>query len=332
MGYKASLLLLSFLVLGGCNSEQPDSYFNNDSQPATNIFFGDPYILLVDDTYYMYGTGQQSDTGIKVYKSSDLKEWQGPIGQRDGFALHEDDVYGDHSYWAPEVYQIDNRYYMFFSVEEHMAIAVSDSPKGPFTQESPAVLRNHKSIDHHLFTDDDGTKYIYFANFKDGLEIWGAKLNDDFSSIKEESLTKLLTQSQDWEKSTKEPVGIVNEGPYVLKRGDKYYMSYSGNHFASPDYGIGWASSNDPLGEWTKSEQNPVIQNPDSLVGTGHSSFFKDKNDELHIVYHAHYDTSEVHPRKVYINKVRLTKESSSENLNLDILQPRIIPMLFDSE
>lgn len=89
---------------------------------------------------------------------------------------------------------------MFFSVEEHMAIAESDSPEGPFVQDDPSVLRDDKSIDHHLFVDDDGTKYLYFANFKDGLEIWGAEIEDDFSSIKEETLTKLTEPSQEWEK------------------------------------------------------------------------------------------------------------------------------------
>lgn len=310
----------------GCRSEKNSSYFNNESPPSTNIFFGDPYILPDEDTYYMYGTGQDSDTGIKVYKSADLKEWEGPVGARDGFALHEDDVYGEKWFWAPEVYSIEDQYYMFFSVEEHMAIAVSDSPEGPFLQQEKKVLADFKAIDHHLFIDDNGRKYLYFAKFEDGLEIWGAEMEDDFSSIKKETLTQLMRQSQEWEKSQKEPVGMVNEGPYMIKKDGIYYMTYSANHYASQDYGIGLASAEEPLGEWIKSESNPVIQNPDGLTGTGHSSFFNDKGGKLHIVYHAHFDTTEVHPRKVYFNQVQFNDVEGEDRSRLEVLSPRYEP------
>src|SRR5699024_5416215 len=198
-------------------------------------------------------------------------------------------------------YHFNDKYYMFYSTEAHLAIAVSDDPKGPFKGYNDSFLREHKSIDHHLFIDEDGTKYLYFANFKQGLEIWGARLNDDFS-IQTKSLTKIIEQSQDWEKSAKEPVGIVNEGPFVVKKEGKYYMTYSGNHYASPDYGIGLAYAESPLGKWTKSPDNPVIQNPKEYVGSGHSSFFTGKDGEMNIVYHVHNSTEKVHPRKVLIS------------------------------
>lgn len=324
--YYNIILFLLLAGFTGCSSKDSSDYFENTTPLETNVFFGDPYVLLDDGTYYIYGTGQNSDTGIEVYESNNLQDWEGPVGTKEGFALHEDDVYGERWFWAPEVYRIGDKYYMFFSVQEHMAIAVSDSPVGPFVQENPSVLREEKSIDHHLLVDDDGTKYLYFANFKKGLEIWGAEINDDLSSIKEETLTKIISKSQDWEKSQKEPVGTVNEGPYIIKKDGGYYLTYSANHYASPDYGIGLAYSDQPLGEWTKSEQNPVIQNPDDLVGTGHSSFFRDKEGELHIVYHAHFDTDEVHPRKVFINKARFTKPEGAERYHLEILSPRIEP------
>jgi beta-xylosidase len=316
-----SFLFSIFILIGGFF---PGS-LHDKSAPNSNVFLGDPFVLLDSGTYYMYGT-HNSDRGIEVYTSDNLRDWKGPVGATDGFALHESDGYGETNYWAPEVYEINNKYYMFFSVEEHMAVAVSDRPKGPFVQKEPSVLRDHKSIDHHLFIDDDGTKYIYFANFKAGLEILGAELNDDFSSIKEETLTKVLVPSQDWEKSLKEPVGRVNEGPFVVKKEGTYYMTYSANHYASQDYGIGLAHAEKPLGNWTKSADNPVIQNPDTLVGTGHSSFFTDKNGALNIVYHAHHNNSEVHPRKVFLNQVEFVPSENGRQLKLKIKSPRIKP------
>lgn len=319
--------ILLFIGLISCTSQNDSKgYFDNSEAPETNIFFGDPSILLTDGTYYMYGTGVASDTGIEVYKSEDLQNWTGPAGITQGFALHEDDVYGDHFFWAPEVYEIEGKYYMFYSVQEHMAIATSDTPEGPFIQEVPGYLEEFNAIDHHLYIDDDGSKYLYFAKFEEGLEIWVAEMEEDLSGIKEETMRKGLSQSQDWERSTKEPVGIVNEGPYVIKHEGMYYMTYSANHYASPDYGIGLAYANNPLGPWTKDKNNPILQNPDSLVGTGHSAFFRDKADQLYIVYHAHNSKEEVHPRKVYFNPVEFVKIDNEERSMLEVQEPRYEP------
>lgn len=41
---------------------------------SENIFLGDPYVLADEGVCYMYGTGRQSDTGIEVYQSEDLKK------------------------------------------------------------------------------------------------------------------------------------------------------------------------------------------------------------------------------------------------------------------
>lgn len=103
MLYRLIYLIL-LLGVSGCASEENTNtnYFNDEDPPSTNLFFGDPFILLDGDTYYAYGTGQNSDTGIEVYKSTDLKEWEGPVGASEGFALHEDNVYGKKWFWAPE--------------------------------------------------------------------------------------------------------------------------------------------------------------------------------------------------------------------------------------
>lgn len=295
------------------------------------VYLGDPYIMKRGNTYYLYGT-MDSDTGIKVYKSTDLREWRGPAGAQNGFALHADDVYGEGSYWAPEVYHLKDRYYMFFSVEEHIAVATSTYPEGPFTQKEEIPLREHKSIDPHLFVDSDSTKYIYFANFKDGLEIWGAEMKDDLLSIKEETLTLLLQQSQAWERSREEPGGTVNEGPFVIKHNDRYYMTYSANHYASRDYGIGLARADHPLGEWTKHSQNPVMQTPDSLVGTGHNALFRNQKGQLHMVYHAHHDRGRVHPRRVIINPVKFRKIKGARYETLEVLSPGIKPVISSRE
>lgn len=308
---------------------------SDETQPLPDkspVFLGDPYILVDDGTYYMYGTGQDSDTGISVYKSDNLKTWEGPVGAVDGFALHKQDVYGDRWYWAPEVYQIDDLYYMFFSVEEHMAVATSESPLGPFTQQEKSTLTNFKAIDHSLFVDDDGTYYLYFAKFEEGLETWVAEIEEDFSSIREGTMQRVVSRSQDWERSLKDPVGIVNEGAQVIKHEDMYYMIYSANHYASQDYGIGLAYADHPMGPWTKQESNPILQNPDDRVGTGHSMIFEGTDGQLYMAYHAHFDQTNVHPRAAYINPVEFVYLEDENRYTLSVQEPLITPEVRTSE
>ncbi len=296
-----------------------DIYLGDSSQEA-NIYFGDPHVFTDNGIYYIYGT-RNSDTGIEVYMSEDLENWTGPAGATEGFALHRDDVYGDHGFWAPEVYRFDNRYYMFFSVERHMAIAISDNPLGPFVQDDKTVLADFEAIDHHLFIDDDGTYYIFFARFDDGLKIWGAELEEDFSAIRENTMKLLMQRHQEWEKSSQY---AVNEGPEVVKYEGRYYMLFSANSYTNPDYGIGLAYSDHPLGPWTKVDENPILQNPEGLAGVGHCMLFEGLDGNLYMSYHAHNDKDNVHPRKAYINPVRFVKVTEENRYTLEVLPPRM--------
>lgn len=331
---KASIIISKFfftifVLLISCNSgtETSEGYFDDKNPVLNNIYFGDPHVFLDDGTYYMYGTGRESDTGIEVYKSDDLENWIGPVGATDGFALHKGHVTGDRWFWAPEVYRVNDTYYMFFSVEEHMAIAVADSPLGPFTQDEESVIADFQAIDHSLFVDTDGTHYIYFAKFEDGLEIWGAEFAEDFSEIYFDSMHRLINRSQEWEFSQKEPVGTVNEGAEIIEHEGMYYMLYSANHYASPDYGIGLAYAEHPMGPWVKDDENPILQNPDDLVGTGHCMLFEGKDGRLYMAYHAHFSQDSVQPRIAYINEVEFIPVEGEDRHRIKVINPRIEPM-----
>ena len=87
----------------------------------------DPYVLFYEDTYYAYGTSRAD--GFEVYSSKDLKSWK----RSSRLALSKEDSYGDKWFWAPEVYYVakEKKFYMYYSVEEHVCVATSDSPFGP---------------------------------------------------------------------------------------------------------------------------------------------------------------------------------------------------------
>ena len=240
-----------------------------------------------------------------------MKRWQ----KKENLALHKKDSYGDKWFWAPEVYHVNNKFYMYYSAEEHMCVAVSDSPLGPFKQTvQKPMLEGEKTIDNSLFIDDDGTPYLFFDRFNDGLNIWVAELEDDLITIKKETLHPCIHVSQEWEKVWPR----VNEGAFVVKRDGVYYMTYSANSYESPFYGIGCATATNIMGEWTKYPHNPLLQKPGNLVGVGHSSMFKDKKGDWKIVFHAHRDTSNIHPRDMYISKVGFRKINDKNQLYID--------------
>jgi len=315
MNYKlknlfAVFLLLSYTFGTACSSEKSD---NKKEQTEVKVPFGDPFIMLYNDTYYAYGT--LAENGIAVFTSADLLHWKTPEGLTDGLALNKKDVWADRWFWAPEVYHVNGKFYMYYSADEHICVAVSDSPSGPFKQDvQKPMIDGEKSIDNTLFIDDDGKPYLFFDRFNDGLNIWVAELQDNLIDLKLETMHPCIHVSQPWE----EVWPRVNEGSFVIKHNGVYYMTYSANSYESPDYGIGFATATDIMGDWTKYENNPIYQNVGDLVGIGHSAMFTDKDGKLRIVFHAHHSKTQIHPRNMYISTVNFETEDGKEIMKID--------------
>ena len=136
------------------------------------IEFGDPFLLHASDgKYYMYGTSLPD--GFEAYESENLTDWH-KIGQvYKGGAPEQWNV---DCFWAPEVYERDGKYYMFYSAnsrnnpneeEENfkIGVAVSDSPAGPFTDylDRPLFEADYPVIDANVLFDENGKNYIYFS-------------------------------------------------------------------------------------------------------------------------------------------------------------------------
>ena len=275
---------------------------------TTNIFLADPTIFLHEGVYYLYGTNgdpRLSDKqGFLVYTSEDQQTWEGPMGATNGLALKKGDAYGDKGFWAPQVFEYQDKFYIVYTANEHIAIATADSPLGPFTNTTREDLKaSLKQIDPFVFFDDNGKKYLYHVRLTEGNRIFVAELNDDLLSIKSETLTECISGEQPWE-NTQKTDWPVTEGPTVLKHRGLYYMLYSANDFRNPDYAVGFATSKNPLGPWNKSEKSPIIhKNIIGMNGTGHGDVFIDKNGEMQYVLHTHFNDSVVQPRRTAIVK-----------------------------
>lgn len=314
-----ALIFCSILHCGANNLNPNDS--PEKTSPAeivsATLPIADPYILLHNGTYYAYGTSVGN--GFEVYYSNDLESWK----RSDSLALSEKDSYGSYSFWAPEVYYIkkEKKFYLFYSAEEHICVATSDSPLGPFKQDVQKPIREEVSIDTSVFFDDDGKAYLYFVRFKDGNGnvIWCAELEENLKAIKEETLTQCIAATEPWELILPKVV----EGPSVIKQDGKYYMLYSGNGYTSQDYAIGFAVADSPFGPWKKYDKNPILHKYKGLVGVGHGAPFIDKDGHWRYIFHAHKSLTEIHPRDAYV--VDMSLKDGIITLDGNLIRPKVI-------
>lgn len=255
----------------------------------------DPFILLYNDTYYLYSTN--APDGYLVYTSDDMSKWT-----CHGYCLRAEDVQGDRGFWAPEVMYRNGKFYMVYVANEHLGIAMADSPLGPFRQEEKKFLNELCEIDGHFFVDDDGSVYLYFVRFEKGNVLWVARMNDDLLSYDESTATYLFRATDEWELRD----SSVVEGAFVLKHKGRYYLTYSANHTRSPDYAIGCAVSNSPMGPFVKVDYNPILSRNELANGPGHHSFTTSKDGgELICVYHTHGSLEKPFPRVTCVDRAR---------------------------
>lgn len=276
----------------------------------SKVPLADPYILLDGDTYYAYGTHDAD--GIEVWTSDDLYVWE-----KQGLALNKENTTEDRWFWAPEVYNKNGKYYMYYSANEHLYVATSDSPLGPFKQESTyqmdKLIGSEKCIDSHVFFDDDGKAYCFFVRFTDGNCIWMCELEDDYMTPKTGTLKKCFAVSLPWESVQ----ARVCEGPNMVKSNNKYFLTYSANHYECQDYAVGCATASslsDP--QWQKYAE-PVLRRIEDLVGTGHHTIFTDKEGKMRIAFHAHNSTTQIHSRLMYIGTMEFTGRPNRQVLKM---------------
>jgi GH43 family beta-xylosidase len=134
--------------------------------------------------------------------------------------------------------------------------------------------------------DRNGQQNIYIAAMKDPFTITGRR-------------TKISSPSYDWEKhgdlkDPNMPHLDVNEGPEILKHGNKLFLVYSGSACWTDNYTLGMLvadSSNNLLDEatWKKWPKPVFKQSPENGVyAPGHNSFFTSPDGgEQWILYHA---------------------------------------------
>ncbi|WP_106601338.1 glycoside hydrolase family 43 protein [Chitinophaga ginsengisoli] len=143
------------------------------------VELADPYVLQVKGgKYYMYGTGGVAKNGFAAYSSTDLVNWkdEGQVyyaANKNGWS--DSTAAWNGAYWAPEVYEHNGRFYMFYSAQWgrnptnevenfRIGVAVSDKPTGPFIDLSskPVFDPGYPVIDANVLFDN-GRVYLYYS-------------------------------------------------------------------------------------------------------------------------------------------------------------------------
>ena len=297
------MLLIEVVVFNGSFAQPADN------QPVNQLTLADPTIFFWEGKYYAFGTsGRGSNNGIPVFESTDLVNWEAVVSN-DGFALRKGDAFGTKGFWAPQVFHLNGVFYMAYTANENIAIATSKQPGGPYTQHDvTAIPAAGKQIDPFVFIDDDGKKYLYHVRLFKGNRIYGAELKNDLSGIVDSTAVECISAAEHWE-NTGDSSWPVTEGPTVIKKAGKYYMFYSANDFRNPDYAVGMASSDHPLGPWKKFKGNPVLSRKQTgQNGTGHGDLFKTSDGAYYYVFHVHQSATNVAPRKTMMISVSIKR------------------------
>jgi beta-xylosidase len=246
------------------------------ASPVIPGYYADPNIAVFGDTYWIYpttdGFAGWSGTQFHAFSSKDLVSWTDH-----GIALDlgPDVSWADARAWAPTIAERDGKYYLYFSADTNLGVAVADSPAGPFTEPlgKPLVEAGAYSgqmIDPAVFTDDDGSSYLYWGNGN----AYVVKLNPDMVSFDPAQVQKIT------------PDGY-REGSFVFKRKGIYYFTWSENDTGDPDYRVAYAVGTSPYGPFTK--QGVILSKDVSqgILGTGHHSVVQvPGTDTWYIAYH----------------------------------------------
>lgn len=321
--FTTLLALFATALLSACGGDDPST--NPNPNPGAGgasggsgsgtgtvamaqLRLADPTIFPDDDgTYYLYGTS--SDSGFEVYKSTDLVTWEGPCGKTSGgYCLVKGSSYGSKWFWAPQVFKRGDTYYMAYCADEHLAIATSDSPMGPFRQQQLAQIpAGMREIDPFVFFDDDGKTYMYHVREVDSNSIYVGEMNADLTKIDESTVELCIKAAPEgWENTDRRSWGVA-EGPTVVKLDGTYYMFYSCNDYQLPTYAVGVATAKSPTGPWTKPAAPIISRDNIGQNGTGHGDLFRDKDGHWQYVFHTHNNSTTVQTRKTAIVQLEYT-------------------------
>ena len=278
------------LLFTGCHSKV--SYNNPIVEQRA-----DPWVHKEGDVYYYIATAPEYDR-IEIRKANSING----LSEADANVIwkkHHTGVMGHHI-WAPELHRVDGKWYIYFAAGEAEQVwnirmyALSNDSEDPtvgeWKEEGRIYTQNDSfSLDATTFEHKGRRYYIWAQNVRKG-ENTSLIISEMESPIKLKGPEVIISDPVlDWERK----VYKVNEGPAVLKKNGKIFVSYSASA-TDHNYCVGllWADENADLlnpESWNKLEE-PVFYTNETLkrFGPGHNSFTVAEDGKTDVViYHA---------------------------------------------
>lgn len=264
----------------------------------------DPYVYLHNDGYYYFTASVPSFDKIIVRRAKTLSELQ-DAEEVTIWEKHQSGIMGHHI-WAPELHYLFGKWYLYFAAGEaeniwnirpYVLECIGEDPlhdiwlergimqaadDDEFSFQSfslDATVFEHKGQHYYVWAEKTGVgkaiSNLYIAQMESPLKLKTAQV-------------LLTTPDYDWER-----VGFwVNEGPAIIKRDGKIYITYSASATGAC-YCVGMLTADensdllDPA-SWKK-ERYPVLETDSEkgIFGPGHNSFTKTLDGEDIMVYHA---------------------------------------------
>ena len=276
--------VLALVSWAGAASTGNSFQFQN---PVRAGDYPDPSVIRVGDDYWAAATSSEWAPHFPLLHSRDLVNWE-----IKGHVFNQMPGWAKANFWAPEISQYQGKFFVYYTAREAasnrlaVAVATAAHPGGPYTDHGPLVAQEAGSIDAMPFTDAQGVRWLLWK--EDGnskklpTPIWLQRLRDDGLALVGEK-REILRNDAKWE-------GAVVEGPFVLRRGDWYYLFYSGGACCGRNcnYALGVARAKDLAGPWEKAPTNPILAGNAAWRCPGHGSIVADPEGRYWLLYHAY--------------------------------------------
>lgn len=261
---------------------------------SNEINIRDPFVLVHDGKYYLYGTRGATcwgpADGFDVYVSEELEEWSAPHAcfQNDG------SFWADRDYWAPEVHEWRGAFYLFASfknesVHRGTAILRADSPIGPFVPHSHGCVTppEWECLDGTFYVSKSGKPYMVFCHewvqVGDG-EMLAVELSEDLHMAVGEP--KLLFRASDaaWGRAVQHSSGVkgyVTDGPFLWRMSDGTLLCLWAS-FSEHGYTEGVAVSDNGEIDGRFAQAEPLF-----MQDGGHGMVFRAMDGQLYMTLHS---------------------------------------------
>ncbi len=260
---------------------------------CSEIHIRDPFVLVHEGTYYMYGTvgaecWTKNRNHFDVYVSEDLEEWSAPQRCFDPPA----NFWGEYNFWAPEVHAWNGKFYLFasFKSDRHCrgtAILCADSPTGPFVPHSDGAVTpsDWECLDGTLYVSRAGKPYMVFCHewvqAVDG-EIWALPLTDDLKKADGDMIRLFSASEAEWVKPLRrwDRKNYVTDGPFMHRTPDGTLMCLWSS-FSEGGYTEGIAVSDNGEIDGTFRQIEPLFRK-----NGGHGMVFRALDGQLYLTMH----------------------------------------------